>query len=545
MTSAADDGPDEAVPDLVGPDEVGEVPPARSIRRFTTGAANARSGARIGTVLSDVYYAVVTVAISAAVALGLAQQLRLSLPPAPDVVAPRGLSLPTLVVVVLVGLVGVLLSLAGRLGPVGAGGAEATWWLGLPVDRRGLLRPAARRLPLLSALVAAVLVALLDAGLLADSAARVVQVAVTSALVAVAVVLLAGLAQSAGVARRSTALVGDLVLVAAPFAALASAVASVHLERVPTPPWPFVVVLALGVGGLAVALDRRLDRVPTRTLRESGSVAGQAVGAMVSLDSRELGRALSDGTARATRRRLSRLRTARGAASALVTTDLVVLRRSTRHVVQLVVTALVPVLVCSVPQLASTAGVLLSLLVAGYVAQSATGEGSRRAEMVPALDRLLPLEARTVRRLRMVVPAGAMALWSLVVFAAVGRWAGDVTGWLALGIAATPVWAAAAVRSAYRPAPDWGKPLVSTPMGALPSGVGSVIARGPDVVVLGLLPLWVGLLLRTVTPVMLGFQVVCSLVAVLVASSIHQGGLLERMLDASQEQPPGRQGAAR
>ncbi|GAA3806684.1 DUF6297 family protein [Cellulomonas soli] len=522
--------------DLVGPDEVGQIPAARSIRRYTTGAANARSGAQLGTVLQDVYYAIITLAISVAIALGLAQQLRVSLPPAPDVVAPRGLSLPTLVTVVIVGLVGVLLSLAGRLGPIGAGGAEATWWLGLPVDRRGLLRPAARRLPALAALVGAVLVALLDAGLLADSPARVVQVAVTSGLVAAAVVLLAGLAQSLGVARRSTALAGDLVLVAAPFAALGSALAAVHLERVPTLAWPFVVVLGVGVAALAVVVDRRLDRVPARTLRESGSVASQAVGAMVSLDSRELGRALSDGTARATRRRLSRLRTARGPASALVTTDLVVLRRSTRHVVQLVVTALIPVLVSTVPQLASTAGVLLSLLVAGYVAQSATGEGARRAEMVPALDRLLPLEARTVRRLRMVVPAAVMALWSLVVFAAVGRWAGDVAGWMALGLAATPVWAAAAVRSAYRASPDWGAPLVSTPMGALPSGVGSVIARGPDVVVLGLLPVWIALLVRTVTPVMLGAQITCALIAVMVASSIHKGGLLERMMDASGEQ---------
>ncbi|MGN8246072.1 DUF6297 family protein [Cellulomonas soli] len=522
--------------DLVGPDEIGEVPAARSIRRFTTRAANARSGAHLGSVLSDVYYAVVTVAISIAVALGLAQQLRVSLPPAPDVVAPRGLSLPTLVVVVLVGLVGVLLSLAGRLGPIGAGGAEATWWLGLPVDRRGLLRPAARRLPVLAGLVGAVLVALLDAGLLADSPARVLQVAVTSALVASGVVLLAGLAQTVGVARRSTALVGDLVLVAAPFAAFASALASVHLVRVPTLPWPLVVALALGVVVLALLVDRRLGRVPTRTLRESGSVASQAVGAMVSLDSRELGRALSDGTARATRRRTSRLRSARGAASALVTSDLVVLRRSARHVVQIVVAALVPVLVCTVPQLASTAGVLLAVLVSGYVAQSATCEGARRAEMAPALDRLLPLGARTVRRLRMVVPAGAMALWSLVVFAAVGGWAGRTGDWLALGVASTPVWAAAAVRAAYRPAPDWGAPLVSTPMGALPSGVGSVIARGPDVVVLGLLPVWIALLLGTVTPVLLGVQAVCSMIAVLVASSTDSRGLLERMMDASKDQ---------
>ena len=94
-------------------------------------------------------------------------------------------------------------------------------------------------------------------------------------------------------------------------------------------------------------------------------MATQAVGAVVSMDSRELGRALTDGAAAPVRRWVSRLRTARGPVSALITADLVVLRRSARHLVQLVVAALVPVLVSTVPQLASPIGVLLALLVAG------------------------------------------------------------------------------------------------------------------------------------------------------------------------------------
>uniref|UniRef100_UPI0028E203EE DUF6297 family protein n=1 Tax=uncultured Cellulomonas sp. TaxID=189682 RepID=UPI0028E203EE len=137
----------------VQPFEVGEVPSARSIRRFTTQAANARGGASVGALLSSVYYAVISIAISIGLALGFAQAMRASLPGAPEVEAPLTLSLATLVVVIVVALAGALLSLAGRLGPVGAGGAEAAWWLGLPVDRRGLLRPAARRLPLLAGFV--------------------------------------------------------------------------------------------------------------------------------------------------------------------------------------------------------------------------------------------------------------------------------------------------------------------------------------------------------------------------------------------------------
>jgi hypothetical protein len=521
---------------VVSPYDVGEVPPARAIRRYTAQAGNARGGATLGSLLSDVYYAVVTIAISIGMALGFAQALRVALPAAPNVHAPRGLSLATLVVLVIAGLAGVLLSLAGRLGPVGAGGAEAAWWLGLPVDRRGLLRPAARRLPVVAALVGAVVVALLDAGLLSDQSGRWLRVASAAALSAAAIVLLAALVQSAGVARRRTALVGDLILAAAPVAAVVLAVAGWSVDTVPAPPWWLVAALGVVVTALALLVDARLARIPERTLRESGSVATQAVGAVVSMDSRELGRALSDGSAPSARRRLSRLRTARGAASALVTTDLVVLRRSTRHLVQLVVAALVPVLVATVPRLASPGGVLLAVLAAGYVASSATGEGARRAEMAPVLDRLLPLEARLVRRLRMVVPGVAMLVWSLVVFAAIGRWAGDTARWIVLGIASTPVWAAATVRASYRPSPNWGGPLVSTPFGALPGGVAAVLARGPDVVVLGLLPVWIALLLRTVTPTLVTVQVILAIIAFFVASSTSTKSMMERLLTPPEEQ---------
>jgi hypothetical protein len=519
----------------VRPGEVGEIPGAREIRRFTTQAANARGGANLGSLLTSVYYTVITLGIAIGLALGFTQAMRESLPTKPAVTPSTNLSLATLVVVIIVALVGALVSLAGRLGPVGAGGAEAAWWLPLPVERRALLRPAARRLPMLAALVAAILVGLLDAGLVGDSPLRVTHVVITSALVGAGIVLLAALVQSAGVRRSTTALAGDLILVIAPVAALGLALTDWSVDEVPTLPWYGAAVAAVVLVVVAVLVDRRLGHIPTRSLRESGSVATQAVGAAVSLDSRELGRALTDGAASTTRRFVSRLRTARGPASALVTADLVVLRRSVRHVVQLIVAGLVPVLVSSVPELASTPGILLSLLVSGYVAMSATGEGARRAQMAPVLDRLLPLEAKVTRQLRMVVPAAAMLAWSVVAFTAVGRWAGDVAGWVVLGVVSTPVWAAAAVRSSYRPTPDWGGPLVSTPMGALPTGVGAVLARGPDLVILGLLPVWIAVLVRQVNPMMIGIQVTLTLVALAIASSIATGTLLERMLESQAE----------
>jgi hypothetical protein len=525
------------------PGDVGEVPSARSIRRFTAAAGKARAGASLSSLLGDVYYAVISVAIGAAVAFGVAGQIRASLPPAPESAPPTSLSLPALVAVVLLGAAGVLVSLAGRLGPVGTGGAESAWWLELPVDRRGILRPAARRLPIVGAIAGGAFVALLDAGLLGDQGGRVVRAVAAGVVVSALLVLLATVVQSAGVPRRRVALVGDLVLAASAVLAVGLALGGTHLASLPVLPWPSLVVGLLLVAGLAWFVDTRLDRMPARSLRESGSVATQAVGALVSLDSRELGRALTAGSARPLRRWLSRFPGVRGPATALVTADLAQLRRSPRHLVQLVVAALIPWLVTVVPQLANVPGVLVAMLVAGGVAASAAAEGARAGEMNPILDRMLPLAAKTVRRLRMAVPGVAMLVWALLAFAGLGRWAGDVGPWLALAVVGTPVWAAAAVRAAYRPGPNWSKPLVSTPFGALPTGVTTVVSRGPDLVILCLLPTWIALILRHVTPTFLLLQVIGSAIAFAVGSSIATGTLMDRLFEASGT-APGKPGAA-
>ncbi len=520
----------------VVPGEAGGVPAARSIRRFTAAAGRSRAGASLGSLLGDVYYAVISVAIGAAVAFGVAQQLRAALPPAPQVPPPTGLSLPALVAVALLAAAGVLVSLAGRLGPVGAGGPESAWWLALPVDRRGLLRPAARRLPLVGAVAGGAVVALLDAGLLGDMGARVVRASAAGVLVAALLVLVAAMLQSAGVPRRTVAFVGDAVLAASAVLAGGLALGGTHLAALPVASWPVLVAAAVLVVAMAWLIDRRLGRIPARALREGGSVASQAVGAVVSMDSRELGRALTSGSARPVRRWVSRLRGVRGPATALIVADLVQLRRSPRHVVQLVVAALLPWLATVVPQLEGAGGVLIALLVGGAVAASAAGEGARQGEMNPIVDRLLPLPAKTVRRLRMAVPGAAMLLWSLLAFAALGRWLGAPGPWLVLGVLGAPAWAAAAVRAAYRPGPNWSKPLVATPFGALPSGVTSLVARGPDLVVLGLLPTWIAVLLRNVSPTLLLVQVVASAIAVSVASSIATGTMMDRLFEASGQQ---------
>lgn len=516
----------------VGRFEVGELPEGRSIRRFTSATTNQRAGAGIGELLGDVYYAAIMVAIGIGIALGVTGTLREALPDAagsasgPTVWSLPGLSLSALVVAVVVGLAGVVLSLSGRLGPVSAGGPEAAWWLPLPVERRGLLRPAVARVPAAAALVCGVVVGVLDAGVLAAPAGRVLSTVLAAVLGAAVVVLGASLAQTLDVSRRATSVAGDLVLAGAVLLAVASGVAGWRPDGLPAVAPLVLVGLAVATGALVVAVDRRLERIPSRSLRAGGAVASQAVGAVVSLDTRELGRVLTDASL-PRRRRASRLRLVRGPSSALVVADALVVLRSPRRLVLLLATALVPALVGTAPELAGPAGFAIALVAGGFVAATTAAEGARRAEMAPVLDRLLPLGARDVRLLRMVVPAIAMTAWSLVAFGVVGLWHQDVPGWLALGVAAVPVWAGAAVRAAYRPAPDWSAPLIATPMGAIPTGVTSVLARGPDVLVLGLIPVLVSVFLGRVHPELVVVQTVLSLVVVAVATSTRT--LAERM----------------
>ncbi len=515
----------------VGPEELTAFPAARSIRRYTVAVARQRSGAGIGEVLGDVYYAVIMIAIGFGLALGVAGRLTSTAPPAAAV--GTGASLSAVVAIGLVALGGVVLTLAGRLGPVGLGGAEATWWLALPVDRRRLVRPASRRIPLVAAAFGALVAGVLDGGLLEDPGlGHVLRLAATAALTCAAIVLLAGLAQSWR-GNHLAVVAGDLVLAASPVVAVLAVVRGWRIDGLPEVPILALLGGAVLVAGLAVALDLRLGAIRGRSLRESGSVAAQAAGALASMDSRELGRVLTDRVARQRRRRSLRMRLVRGPVSAVVAADWAVLVRSPRHLVQVAVAALLPALVVTTPQLAGTVGVVVAVLGGGYVAMLATGEGARRAEMAPVLDRLLPLGAQEVRRVRLIVPGAVMLAWALVAFGTVGLWRGDLALWLALGALTTPVWAGGALRTAYRPAPDWGGDLVATPMGALPTGVAAVLARGPDVVVLGLVPALVALVIGSVPPVVLSLQLITSVVAARVGSSAATKTLMERMSEAA------------
>ncbi|MDD9206083.1 DUF6297 family protein [Georgenia sp. 10Sc9-8] len=469
------------------------VPSGGAMRRWTRRLARPRSTASPVELLTEVYSALMSAVVSLAMVLSLARLSGRGLPAAPP--GATETVLPTAWVTVLLGP-GLLAGVAGvmaRLGPVALNPAQATWWLPLPTDRRSLLRGAALRWPGLGTLVGALLGAAVALSLGSSLAEGTLLTGAGAGAGAAAAAALS-LAQARPAARRTGRLLSDGVVVAVPVLAVLVVVAGAPAPTVPTGMWAGAAA-SLAVAGALVALAlARVGRVHDTDLRQRGAVTGEAMGALMGLDTRALGRALAESGRRTARRRsvgLGRLaavpRRWRPAA-ALVTADLL----------------------------------LLVTGAAAYAAALAGVEGARRAQTSPVLDALLPISERHVRRWRLLLPAALMVLWMLAVLgvAAARLPGGPAAGWLVLAVLGGPAWAAAALRGAYRELPDWSAPLVHTPMGAVPPGLSAVVAKGPDLALLGAVPLAVALITGGVGVVLLGAQLGVTVLAMVLATRL-------------------------
>lgn len=496
----------------------------REIRRLTARVTASRADAGPGQLFGDIAYVVVSVAISVLFVIGAANVLRETIFVEPvDGRAPV-LTPATIQALASVALLALLTGMAVRLGPLGTGSAGVRWWVPMPVDRRGLLTPSYWRGVVVAVVVGAgglaaiALASGADPGVAGRSAAL-------GAAAGLLLVGLAGLIQPRTRVAATVARVSDVLIAAVPVAGVVLVVAGwSDLRELSVPPWAIVVV---GAGALALAVVwwRRLEALGAQVLRTQSAVADQAGGAILSLDTRELGRALSRaGSTRGGRaRRPSRFSIVRGPVSALVAADLTLLRRSPSALAQLVgLTALV-IVAQQVPAFEGGFGLFVLLVVAGFRGAQLGAEGARTAEMVPALDAMMPLSARDARLARTVVPA-LTALLALVVgvvplVLGTGEWL-----WFALVVVVAVGMGAAAIRGAYRKPPNWSGPLVATPAGALPTGATSMIAQGPDVAVLSAIPLGICLLVGAPTLTLIVFQGIAVWIALAVASHVRATG---------------------
>lgn len=302
----------------------------RELRRLTARAAAARADAGPGEIVVDVAYAVVSVALATGWVIGLASMLRSTLDPGsgsaaggPPVLGPGAVqALGT------AALLAFLTGTAVRLGPVGAGSAGVRWWVPSPADRRGLVSPSFVRAVLLGGVLGAVgtVAVSVAAGL---DAAPALRAALTGGALGLLLVSVAGLVQPSPRAASALARASDVAVAAVPVAGLVLVVAGRSgLPALAAPPLVAVGLLAVAAA-LVLRWWRGLESLGATVLRAQSSVADQVGGAVLSFDTRDLGRALRRaGAARVRVRRPRRFAAVRGASGAVVAADLVLLGRS-------------------------------------------------------------------------------------------------------------------------------------------------------------------------------------------------------------------------
>ncbi|MHA3948829.1 DUF6297 family protein [Cellulomonas bogoriensis] len=395
---------------------------------MTRRVQDAREGRGWSTVVGEVWGGLVTLAVVASltgwVAMGMDRRATLG-------VAREDVGdLPGLLVLLVIG--GGLLGLAGRLGPVGVGEGGSGWWLPLPVDRRGLLRPAVLAWPPAATVAGAALAPLAVLALGAPATVeRVLGWAAVGGAFLAALAAGATLAQGmgrAGRSSRSTGVVGDVVMVAGTgglvAVSLAPTVPEWHLGASPWVAAPLLVITSV----LTVLAERRAGALDGAALRTFGAVGGRVRVAILTLDLRELGRALTSASVRARRR--SRALHPGGPRRTVVLADALLAARTPRSLAQAAAATLLAIASTGLPTVSEGLPRYGVLLVTGYWAANAVAGGARHGDLVPALGRLLPLSERSVRFAHVIVPLTVSALWAVAVMGTAALHEGDPR-WLA------------------------------------------------------------------------------------------------------------------
>ncbi|MDR6988520.1 hypothetical protein J2Y66_003024 [Paenarthrobacter nitroguajacolicus] len=395
----------------------------------------------------------------------------------------------------------VISNLARKLGPLTVNGAESTWWLTLPVDRRAMVLPPFLRKVAVTAVGSAIIHLPFSMVTAVDRApVEHVLASLTFAAASVIGVVMA--------AMRQLGLLGPRLGRATTTAALLACAVLPSLSRTL---WPTVLASVAAVGLLALVVPRA-GSVRGDELVRGGAVAGHAGASLFMMDSNEVLRAFSGGRKEVDGGRAAALyaRPARGPLRALIRADAVAFLR------------LNPPLMPPLLWLAACLGILLVdgglpefaqlavIVIAGCATASGMGTVARKTALVPELDALLPLHPALVRTSRTLMPCLAMSLW-MAVLSGLLVLLGAADPWLiCVGALAGAGMGAGTLRGATRTPPDWTAPPVETPFGPVPRAQLGSLLRGLDVTVLATVPLLAALYLGYVPWIVVTVQALFS-----------------------------------
>lgn len=500
---------------------------AKEIRQYTFKVGLSRTEGGLLELISEAYTFVlgglVLLTMAGTVILGLRNSLGVGAESvlAASVSSPgfHSVTLTQASATVLLTLAAALLSVEMTIGPITMSVPQTAWWLGLPVRRRGFIQPGFLKSLLWPAIAAVLVVVPLSLGMAGTLQPGNIALA---ALCGIGLAwLLYGIAawcQVTGSGKWLKTAAGIVTLLApltligtALFNNLAGSQAVTPeqvawLAYLPTS-WPLLVadgqlwplVLLVAALALLALVYRNLEQITTASLKSAAAAGAYVAGSLMSMDATELSRSLGGGAAQGNSRIRLPMVFRRGSVTArsvktLLGAHATMALRSPVTILRVVVLAAIPASLAAIEFLGNAILIAVVLFLCAHFALTSWGATARFAAGNPAADSLMPLPARTVRRVHWAVPAVGMTLWSVLAFALLLALGVGSLPLLVLAVLAGPGLGAATVRAGFRPAPDWTMPAIASPSGPVPTGAIRAFLVGPDLSLIVLLPVLICLI---------------------------------------------------